>query len=61
MVSFGIAHTIIHVRNIKPKVMKLDRCTKELKPQTKISWGKNTNYIHLGNYPCNAKMFHGVL
>ncbi len=38
MVFLGIIHTPIHVVSTKPKLMKLERCTQELKPETKISY-----------------------
>jgi hypothetical protein len=42
--------------------MKLEGCTWELKLKTKISWGQEyVEYSGIGNYPCSAKMLHGVL
>jgi hypothetical protein len=41
------------------QLTKFEGCIWELKPQTKVGWGKNTNYSHFENYPCNVTMFHG--
>lgn len=43
----------------KPKLVKFEECTYELKGQTKVSRGRNTNGNQLGNYPCNTRMIGG--
>jgi hypothetical protein len=56
------AHTSIHVINTKPKLMKLEGCILELKPQIGVSWGMNIDFHCIGkSYPYNVRMFCGVL
>jgi hypothetical protein len=61
MVLLGTTHELIHVVNIKPKLMKLKLCTWELRLKTRVNRGRNIDYNGFGNYPCNARMFCGVL
>ncbi len=60
--TFCTSHITIHVIiYTKPKLVKLKGSDYELKGQTKIHRGKNTNGIKLGNYPCGTTMSGGFL
>jgi hypothetical protein len=51
MLTLCTPHAIINVFCIKPKPVKLERCTFELKQQTLVSKGKNISGDRYGNYP----------